>query len=131
MPQQPWRTPVLLDPWRAFFPYPRFFRGDYRANAPIVYDRKAGFRPQENTETYKLPFNTYQPSYTSLYSEDCSQQDPYTNIGMDQGFYSHPSQDLCFATSPGTFYPCKNCGQPKGQCHDSPHLLRHSYHPGL
>ncbi len=122
MPQQPWSTPVLLDPWRAFFPYQRFFQGDYLSNAPIVYDRRAGFRPREDQITYKLPFNTYQPSYTSLYNDDCIRQ-PHR-----QPWYKdiHSKGNLCFATSPGTFYPCENCEDKcnhQGQCFHSPHLL--------
>ena len=37
-------TNVITD--RSEFPYPYFWRGDYRSTKPIVYDREAGFAPK-------------------------------------------------------------------------------------
>ena len=59
------------------FPYPRWFRGEYNSDCPIIADREAGWRPQNN-ECYKAPL--------------CSKPYPYPNH--------------CFEAAFSTVYPC-------------------------
>ena len=69
------------------FPYQRYYRGDYRSAEPIVMDREAGWRPQENRcyvpekkiSIKDYPSNCFQtacsttypcyPNYLKLYSD--------------------------------------------------------------
>lgn len=45
------------------FPYPRYFRGEYNNNAPVVMEREAGYRPRQDRcyritpQTRKIPTN--------------------------------------------------------------------------
>lgn len=70
------QTNVITQPERAYFPYPNFWRGDYKSSRPIVVEREAGFRPRED------------PPYESKRS-----------IG-------HAYPDHCFEAAPSTIYPC-------------------------
>jgi len=57
-------------------PYPRWFRGDYRNTEPIIAEREAGYRPQEN----------------SCYSKKFISEVKYPNH--------------CFESACSTVYPC-------------------------
>jgi hypothetical protein len=71
-----YQTNVITEPARAFFPYPNFWRGDYKCSKPIVVHRQAGFRPREFKD---------QISSTII--------------------SAHPYPQHCFA-NPSTRYPC-------------------------
>ena len=49
-PNRYYRTNVVLDPSRAFFPYKKFWRGDYRSSIPVILDRRAGFYPRKDDD---------------------------------------------------------------------------------
>lgn len=70
------RTPVLLDPSRAEFPYTKFWRGNYKSTVPIVLDRRAGYYPRAET----------------------------TRKDIAEPVCNYPQH--CFQTSPSTRYPC-------------------------
>ena len=71
------RTPVLTD--MDSFPYPRYFRGDYKSGEPIVMEREAGWRKREDN-CYKVVL--HEP--------------------IEHGEYPNH----CFQTAPSTVYPC-------------------------
>lgn len=77
MSQEPvryFRTNVLLDPARAFFPYSKFWRGDYSSSVPIVLDRKAGYFPR--SEQIREP--STEPA--CLYPQHCFHTSPATKF---------------------------------------------------
>lgn len=71
-PTRYFRTGVVLDPGRAVFPYRKFWRGDYRSSLPIVLDRQAGYRPQDETVVEKVE----EP--VCYYPQHCFQTSPAT-----------------------------------------------------
>lgn len=58
-------------------PYPRFFRGQYNSDKPIIFDRKAGFRVVNN------------------YANTCRPKNVDTFV-----------PDLCFSSASSVHYPC-------------------------
>lgn len=52
------------------FPYPRYFRGSYLSETPIVMDREAGWRPVEN-KCYSI--NLPEPDIRNEYPNHCFQ----------------------------------------------------------
>lgn len=69
-------SPIVTNSARAMFPYPNFWRGDYKCDYPIIDARQAGFRPRIDVgppipvyDSFKLP-------------------------------------KLCFETAPHTTFPC-------------------------
>ena len=47
------------------FPYPRFYRGDYKSTNAIIFEREAGFKPRHDTCYQKSPVitNEYYPNH--------------------------------------------------------------------
>ncbi len=77
------QTNVITQPGRAYFPYPDFWRGDYRSDIPIVVEREAGFHPREDAP------------------------------GLSKPEVGHAYPDHCFEASPSTQYPCyPECTEP-------------------
>lgn len=60
------------------FPYPRFYRGDYRSPVASVFEREAGWRPREQ----------------KCYNEQ-------SMVKYDNFYPNH-----CFQAAPSTTYPC-------------------------
>lgn len=69
------QTNVFTDRYK--FPYPYFWRGDYRSEYPHIYDREAGFAPRFNNSTK-----------------------PH----LPEGCIYYPNH--CFTGPPSTQYPC-------------------------
>jgi hypothetical protein len=87
-------TNVITD--RSEFPYPYFWRGDYRSTKPIVYDREAGFAPRT-------------PDRPTVHPPD--------------GCVYYPNH--CFEPAPSTQYPCyPECTRPVHN--RNPYLMRHT-----
>lgn len=59
------QTNILTQPERAFFPYSKWFRGEYMSDTPIIAEREAGFRPRES----RKPF--WKPSTGHAYPQHC------------------------------------------------------------
>jgi hypothetical protein len=57
------------------FPYKRFYRGDYRANRPVIFDREAGWAPRcdknyvpiKQPEVDLYPNHCFQGPVTTVY----------------------------------------------------------------
>lgn len=89
------RTSVLTD--RNIFPYPYFWRGDYRSDSPQIYDREAGFA-RRTASLQRQPL-----------------------VGRPEGCVYYP--DHCFEAAPSTKYPC----YPECTCRiktENPFLMR-------
>lgn len=56
------------------FPYPRFFRDSFTSDAPIIFEREAGWLPR-NDFCYKIPVVT---NDVKMYPNHCFQAAPST-----------------------------------------------------
>lgn len=65
------QTNVLTDRYK--FPYPYFWRGDYRSACPQIYDREAGFAPRIPDQPHGHP-----PEGCVFYPNHCFQGAPST-----------------------------------------------------
>jgi hypothetical protein len=67
------QTDIITQEGRAYFPYPDWWRGEYRSDLPIVAEREAGFRPRierpywKGTTGHAYPQHCFRPGIKTRY----------------------------------------------------------------